>query len=119
MLSSALRVRHCRTATSAIAISSGNGPAACSRAEPAAEAPAEPVAEVPVLATEPRCAQVCSAAELEIARLLDSLGLDYAYRVAPAGASAPDGREPSFTIRDQRQGVLLWDHLGALDSEGE
>ena len=92
-------------------------PPLAERAEPAAEAPAEPVAEVPVLASEPRCAQVCSPAELEIARLLDGLGLDYAYRVAPAGASAPDGREPSFTIRDQRQGVLLWDHLGALDSE--
>ncbi|KAF7599260.1 MAG: hypothetical protein CGU28_06090 [Candidatus Dactylopiibacterium carminicum] len=60
--------------------------------------------------------QICSAAELEIARLLDEMGLNYSYRAVLQGDPPPDGREPAFTIRDARQQPWLWEHLTALEN---
>lgn len=56
-------------------------------------------------------AQVCSPAELEIARLLDELGLDFSYRQALPGVSAELAREPAFTVRNARKELLVWEHL--------
>lgn len=63
--------------------------------------------------------QVCSPGELEIARLLDEMKLDYAFRQPLAGSARPGEREPTFTIRDSRQQILLWEHLPHLESEDE
>lgn len=81
----------------------------------------EPAADEPGVAAEARAAnasrpvgcgaQVCSPAELEIARLLDELGLDFSYRLALPGVSAPDAREPAFTVRNARKELLVWEHL--------
>ncbi len=60
--------------------------------------------------------QVCSQAELEIARLLDELGLDFSYREPIAGADHSEEREPAFTIRNSRKEAMFWEHLPVLDN---
>ena len=79
------------------------------RAEPAS---ADDVPE------NPGAAQVCSPAELEIARLLDEAGLDCAYRQPLRGSTRPGEYAPSFTIRLPDQ-LLLWEHLAHSESEEE
>lgn len=81
--------------------------------------PAVPAEEAPASAPAGGGAQVCSAGELEIARLLDELQLDYAYRLPLSGSTRPGEREPGFTIRASAQQTLLWEHLPHLESEDE
>lgn len=70
-----------------------------------------------VPSSSPSGTQVCSPAELEIARLLDELGLDFSYRQPIPGGDGEAGREPAFTIRNGRKEVLLWEHLAPFDGD--
>lgn len=82
--------------------------------------PASPVVtEAPAATTAAASsgAQVCSPAELEIARLLDELGLDFSYRQPIPGADDGAEREPAFTIRNCRKEALLWEHLAPFEGD--
>lgn len=81
-----------------------------------ADAAPQPEAEVSAGAPAAAAGQVCSQAELEIARLLDELGLDFSYRSPMAGVDHQAEREPAFTIRNSRQEAMLWEHLPVMDS---
>ncbi|MEN3109759.1 hypothetical protein ACFONG_13545 [Uliginosibacterium paludis] len=92
------------------AVAAGTKP----EATEAAETDAGTAAETP----SPRAtgALVCSQAELEIARLLDELGLDFSYREPIAGVDHSEEREPAFTIRNSRKEAMFWEHLPVLDN---
>ena len=59
---------------------------------------------------------VRSKSELLIAEKLNSLGIPYLYERPLEGTTRPGRLRPDFSFIDDAGGVLLWEHLGRLDS---
>jgi hypothetical protein len=61
---------------------------------------------------------VRSKPELVIANYLDSIGLRYEYERDLTGTAAPGRMRPDFSFIDDNGNVVVWEHVGMLDSPG-